>query len=540
MDKRVLIGGVSSAVGVTALALWKWLSSRVDVDVSKAVVPEVTALADLDHRIHELSQKYLPEAVELLKELIRMPVDSLEEDPSSGLSGHERARVEFLQKKIIEIGAVSTQNDISVDEFGQLTWRVIDRDDTTPLKERKTIYLVSRCDTKKANNAEWHSTLGSGIDAYTGVSDTFHVNEEEMESQLGFVPTKDKWDSLVFGRGAADQLAGLVAQIYATKIMVETLEMGCLKGVVVIAVATVCGMEHGGCSITHAMSKELDIWQIPDCVVLCQPTGDIVEGPFGICIGEPGRCDIDVEVSGKSDGLNAFEYGSLIISEAANEAKKIPKASFMGPGTRHVVWTRNEPAKDPAMSSKFTFRFARKTTTGEDRVQMLKEVHMLKSIDRARKSGMTVNITVPRFVEKTWKDVGAISTDMNYPMWVTNPNNPVITAAFEAYSRVVTPHVKGRPSVSKTEDIPLRPRLTRFLNSTEGVGFVIPKEDVEYDRSKKRWIKHDRNVYPPMFGFGAGYQQHSGKLGEYVPQDQLWVPISMLARFPQMLVKWSV
>lgn len=531
MDRRkqLLVGGIASAVGLAGLGVWKWCTSRPDVDVRKVIVPEIPKLTDLDQHIYDLSQKYLPDAVELLKELIRMPLDSLEEDPASGTTGHERARIEFLQRKIIDLGAAPTPNDVSIDEFGNLVWRVIDRDDATPLRDRRTVYLVSRCDTRNANNSDWHSVLGSGIDAYTGLNDAFHVSQEELLTQLGYVPEKDKWKSLVFGRGAVEQLAGLVSQIFATKIMVETLEMGSLKGVVVIALATVSGMENSGCSIAHALrSKELESWQIPDCVILSQSTGDIEEGPFGIYIGEAGHCEIDVEVSGKGDGLNALEFGSLIISEAAYEAKKIPKTVFMGPGSREVVWTKNEP-------SKFTFRFERRATTGEDRMKMLKEVHKLKSVDRARKSGMTVNITIPRFVEKSWNGVSA-ANDLVYPLWVTNPDNPAITAAFEAYGRVVAPHIEAATG-SKRDDIPVRPRVSHFRNSTEGVGFVIAKDDVELDVRKKRWVSHGGNVFPPMLGFGAGYEQHAGKLGEFVPQDHLWVPMSMLARFPAMLVK---
>ena len=49
----------------------------------------------LDARISELSEKYLPLAVEMLKEVIRIPADYVDKpldqggDPECGLSNHE-------------------------------------------------------------------------------------------------------------------------------------------------------------------------------------------------------------------------------------------------------------------------------------------------------------------------------------------------------------------------------------------------------------------------------------------------------------------
>ena len=62
----------------------------------------------LDARISELSEKYLPLAVEMLKEVIRIPADFVDKpldqggDPECGLSNHEGPRLEYLRDKIIE------------------------------------------------------------------------------------------------------------------------------------------------------------------------------------------------------------------------------------------------------------------------------------------------------------------------------------------------------------------------------------------------------------------------------------------------------
>ena len=533
--RAVLVGTVGvAAVGAAVFGLLKLRKRKTDVDISNVVYPEIPTLNELDHRIYELSQEYLPEAIELLKELIRLPQDHLGEDPECGTSGHEGPRIEFLKNKIIELDAVATPNDVDIDEFGNLIWRVIDRSDATPLNDRKTVYLVSRCDTRKADADDWTSILGTGIDAYNGLTDDSQVDEEELRTQLGFVPDKSKWNSLIFGRGSCDQLAGLVAQVFATKILVETLDMGCLKGSIVIAVASVSGMASDGCAINHILKRrEIEIWQVPDCVILSQCTGDIHAGPCGLCIAQAGHCQVEVEISGKGSKLNAFEYGSLIISEAAEGAKKLPK--FMGQESREVIWTRFEPSRDALTLPKFTFRFSRRATLGEDSMAILKEVHSIKSLHRARENGMNVNVSIPRYVGTSWKGM-TTANDLDCPMWVTNSDNPVIMAALESYGRVIAPHISG--TGSKAEDLTSNPRISYFAGSTEGAGFVMAREQVKFDFMKKHWLTSVAgDIHPPMIGFGAGYEQHAGKLGEYVPQDQLWVPIAMMARFPKIYVK---
>ena len=45
-----------------------------------------------------------------------------------------------------------------------------------------------------------------------------------------WLPPKDKWEEeLIFGRGSADQLAGVITQIIATKILLELIDLGSLK-----------------------------------------------------------------------------------------------------------------------------------------------------------------------------------------------------------------------------------------------------------------------------------------------------------------------
>ena len=68
----------------------------------------------LDARISELSEKYLPLAVEMLKEVIRIPADYVDKpldqggDPECGLSNHEGPRLESCVTRLLRL-AVSVR-----------------------------------------------------------------------------------------------------------------------------------------------------------------------------------------------------------------------------------------------------------------------------------------------------------------------------------------------------------------------------------------------------------------------------------------------
>ena len=122
----------------------------------------------MDQKISKLAREYRPLAVEILKEAIRIPADyvdkPLEEggDPDCGLSNHEGPRLEYLHKKIVEIGAVESAEDVFYDTFGNLVWVVSDPNDGVPAEEKTVLYLDGHTDTVKALRPRWHEAIGGG------------------------------------------------------------------------------------------------------------------------------------------------------------------------------------------------------------------------------------------------------------------------------------------------------------------------------------------------------------------------------------------
>jgi putative selenium metabolism hydrolase len=508
--------------------------------------PKCDDLTELDKKIYELAVKYQPEAIELLREIVRIPADHYEQDPMCGTSNHEGPRLEYLKKRIVELGAVEKPEDVKIDPFGSIVWTVTDSSDPIPLDERKCIYMDGHTDTVYPLRDEWHKRLGEGIDCFNGLTDPSKVDEEAMKAELRHIPPKEQWDQLIFGRGTADQLQGVVSQVFATKILLETKAMGSLKGAVIVSVGTVAEEDNDGGAPMHIIRKQdLAPHQVPDCVIMTEGTGDLApgKGPCGIYIGQRGRCQIQVEVVGQSchgsmptQGINPLEYGAMIIAEAAEQEKNGFKPhAFLGKGTRTTSWCQLDTPSDCAVPARFVFRFDRRMTAGETAESSIEEVKQLKSIKIAEEAGCKVNISIPMYDHKSWTGVPA-DNFQDYMGWVTPMTDPVVQSAYEAYKRCVTPNIP-EDTPKDNDHIPREPRVERWIFSTDGVGYPIKKENARFSLENKGWIQVGEYVHPPMFGIGAGFEHHCHKLGEYLHKDHIWCPIAVMARFPSLFVK---
>ncbi len=507
-------------------------------------------MTKLDERISELTAKYRPLAIEILKEAIRIPADfvdrSVDEggDPHCGLSNHEGPRLEYLRAKIVEIGAAAKGEDAYFDNFGNLVWNVWDEEDGIAEDEKTIVYFDGHTDTVNALRSHWHEATG-GLDPYLGLVDPAKLNKEFLKQELGYLPPEDEWDHLVWGRGAADQLSGVVSQIVATKILRETRDLGSLRGVMVRSYGTVTEEDNDGGSMMHIIRNE---WPkggaslIPDAVILTEGTGCAKLGATGIYRGQRGRMQIEVEVTGKSchgsmpwEGRNPLEFGASIIAEAAERYEggvDFGTDDFLGGGTRTASWAKLDTPSDCAVPERFTFRFDRRVTAGEDPQAALEHVEKMPSVERARKAGLRVDVRAPYYSEPSWRGTKADNPQI-YPGWVTPEDHPVIRAAVEAYKRSASPIIEeSGASAGMTKE----PRVARWIFSTDGVGFPLPVDDTTLKlTASKEWIENETYKHPPMLGIGPGLEQNTHKIGECVDSREFDPVIATLARFPSML-----
>jgi putative selenium metabolism hydrolase len=505
----------------------------------------------LDERVAELAARYRPAAVELLRELVRIPADLVDVpedgggDPSAGLSNHERARLEVLRDRIVALGAVRRADDVGFDPFGDLVWVVTDESDGIPAVDKKVVYLDGHSDTVQALRDQWHAKLGGAVDAYEGAVDRAALDADRLRAQLGWVPPPDEWEHLVFGRGTADQLAGVVSQVLATKILLELAPEGALRGVIVRSYATVAEEDNDGGAPRFVVGEVLPGAPpelVPDVVILTEGTGDADKGALGIYRGQRGRMQIEVIVTGRSChgsmphlGLNPLEHGGAILAEAAAQAREVGFADhpFLGAGTRTASWAQLETPSDCAVPERFTFRFDRRLTVGETPEQALAEIESLHAVHAARDAGLTVDVRVPTYDQPTHTGYVPANPQV-YPGWETPEDHPAIRAAVAAYRGVVTPHVEEPAGGATGGTMRREPRVDRWVFSTDGVGFPVAADAPIDVPASKRWVTSGAMRHPAMFGIGAGVEQNTHRIGEYVDARELEHAIAVLARFPSL------
>ena len=364
---------------------------------------------------------------------------------------------------------------------------------------------------------------------------------------LGYLPPDEEWRHLLFGRGSADQLAGVVAQIVATRILLELAPEGALRGAIVRSYATAAEEDNDGGGPMHVMGHVLPGAPpelVPDVVILTEGTGDSQKGALGIYRGQRGRMQIEVVVTGRSchgsmpwEGLNPFEHGGAIVAEAARryDAREgFLDHAFLGHGTRTASWAKLDTPSDCAVPEKLTLRFDRRLTIGETPEQAVRDVEALDAVKAARAAGLKVEVSIPPYREKTWRGYLADNPQV-YRGWLTPEDHPAIRTAVAAYRAVVTPHVAEPAGGAQGGALRKEPRVDRWIFSTDGVGFPIPVgEKTIAVGEAKRWVVSGDVKHPAMFGIGAGIEQNTHRVGECVDLRELQHAIAVLARFPSL------
>ncbi len=507
-------------------------------------------LTTLDRRVAELAARDRELAASILAEVIRIPADYVDRpvddggDPLCGLSNHEGPRLEYLRKRIVEVGAVRSADDVGFDAFGNIVWTVEDINDGIPRDEKTVIYMDGHTDTVKALRAQW-SAIGGGVDAYDGLTDPEKMDREFLRNSLGYLPPDDEWDNLLFGRGSADQLGGVVAEVIATRILLELADEGALKGCIVRAYGSAAEEDNDGGGPMYVVQKVLPGAApslYPDVVILTEGTGDANKGGLGIYRGQRGRMQIEVTVTGRSchgsmpwEGLNPLEFGGAIIREAADayDARDgFLDDAFLGHGTRTASWATLDSPSDCAVPQRFVFRFDRRLTIGETPEVAVADIERLKAVAVAREAGLDVEVTIPTYEDKTWTGYTPGNPQV-YPGWVTPEEHPAIQTAAEVYRRVITPNLPAPGDHEVAGALRSEPRIDRWIFSTDGVGFPVPTSDTSLQiPERKNWVVTSTVKHPAMFGIGPGQEQNTHKIGECVDTRELQHAIAFLARFP--------
>lgn len=505
---------------------------------------------DLGARAAALAERDLPLALAVLREAIRVPADSVDRapaeggDPDCGIRNHEGPRLEYLRRAAVELGATDPAGDPEIDAFGNLVWSLEDLRDGIPRADKRVVVLDGHADTVRALRGAWREALGGGLDPYLGLTDPARVDWAALERELGGLPPGAGREHLIFGRGSADQLGGVAAQMLAMRILRELAPAGALRGVIVRSHITAAEEENEGGGPAWIARRE---WgggaaeRLPDCVVLTEPSGHLERGPLRLCRGQRGRMQIEVTVSGKPAhgsmphlGLNPLEHGGAILAEAAARAARgegFLGHDLVGPGTRTATWAGLETPSDCAVPSRFVFRLDRRLTVGETPEQGLAEVEALESVRAARTAGLRVELRVPTYEEPTWRGV-VPGNRMVYMGWVTPEEHPAMRAAVAAYRDTVGRRAAGYEGGRLRAE----PLLDSWRFSTDGVGYAVPADgSAPAVPESKRWVVSGAVRHPAIVGFGPGIEQHAHTTGECVDAREVALVAAFLARFPGVL-----
>jgi len=264
---------------------------------------------------------------------------------------------------------------------------------------------------------------GSPRIVYDGHIDTVSVADP---GAWDFDPFKGKVENgFVWGRGASDNKAAPVVQIYGAKILKE-LTGGNLPCTIFV-VGSVQEEACDGLALGHVL-KNLGTETI-SCVVLGECTG------CKIYRGHRGRMEILVTTTGKSAHASAPERGKNAIYKMADIVKEIKSLNdslkpdlFLGKGT--IAVTRIECDTDSINCIPYACRIYldRRLTKGEDKKLALSQIKSLPSFKDA-------SVSILRFNDPSYTGK-ILETEKYYPTWILEEDHPVVKSAAKAYNEI--------------------------------------------------------------------------------------------------------
>ena len=343
--------------------------------------------------LKEKVEENTPAMVQFLRDLIALP-------SSSGCEGDVARRI---REEMEKIGFSS----VTIDDYGSVIGRMGE-------SEPRILYDGHIDTVDVANPAAW-----------------------------AFDPFKGKLEAgSVWGRGASDNKAAPVVQIYGLKILKELVKdrFPCT----VFVVGSVQEEACDGLALGYVI-KKLDPASLA-CVVLGECTG------CGIYRGHRGRMEILVSASGKAAHASAPERGENAIYKMADIIRdievlnpKLKQDSFLGRGT--VAVTKIECDTDSINCVPYACRIYidRRLTKGEDKNLALSQIQNLPSIKDAR-------VEILEFKDPSYTGM-VLHKEKYYPTWVLAEDHPVVEKAAETYRTIFS----------------REPRIDKWTFSTNGV-----------------------------------------------------------------------
>ena len=324
--------------------------------------------------IARLADKYTPDMVAFLRDMIAIPGESTE----------ERAVIERVRAEMERAGF----DEIKIDGLGNILGRVG--------SGKTVIAMDAHLDT-------------------VGVGDPSTWTRDPYKGELR--------DGIVYGRGAGDQEAGMASAVYGARIIKELgLDLDCQVWVT----GTVMEEDCDGLCWQYILREGV---LKPDVVVITEPT------KLGVYRGHRGRMEMEVRTQGLACHGSAPERGINAVYKMAPVALEIEQLNerlassadpFLGKGTVTISEIRSTSPSLCAVADSCTIHLDRRLTRGETWQSAVAEIEALESVRRA---GATVTVLDYRRASYTGL---TYPTKKYYPTWILEEDHPAVVAGVRA------------------------------------------------------------------------------------------------------------
>lgn len=313
-------------------------------------------------------------------------------------------------------------------------------------------------------------TMGDGdkIIAYDAHIDTVgigNIDNWQFDPYAGY-----ETDEEIGGRGASDQLGGIVSAVYGAKIMKD---LGLLAGYKVLVTGTVQEEDCDGLCWQYIINEDK---VRPEFVVITEPTdGNIYRG-------QRGRMEIRVDVKGISchgsapeRGDNAIYKMAEIISEVKELNNRLRDDKFLGKGTLAVSEIFFTSPSRCAVADSCAISIDRRLTDGETYDSALEEIRALPAVKKHNAVVSMYKYDRPAYTGLVYP------TDCFFPTWVSPESHITTQSIVEAYEGMF-----GTPKVDKwtfsTNGVSIMGRY-----GIPCIGFGPGKEAQAHAPNEKTW-----------------------------------------------------
>jgi len=329
---------------------------------------------DIKERIIELSEKYKEDMVSFLRDMIKIPSTSCNEEKVILRIKEEMEKVGF--------------DEITIDKMGNILGRI---------------------------------GTGKTIIAMDAHIDTVDVGDSDLWEVDPFEGAYK--DGIVYGRGASDQEGGMASMVYAGKIIKE---LGLENDYTLYVTGTVMEEDCDGLCWQYIIEQD---GIKPDYVVITEPTN------LNIYRGHRGRMEMLVTTKGLSchgsapeRGVNAIYKMVPIIEEIEKLNYRLKDDSFLGKGTVTVTQIFFKSPSQCAVPDECTIQLDRRLTVGETMDSAVAEIKALKGAEEAI-------VEVLTYAQPSYTGL-VYPTEKYYPTWVVGEEHILVKSAVEAYTQL--------------------------------------------------------------------------------------------------------